>query len=117
MTSDTDTEVRIVVCQALVMCVEANIDVLMESLQGIVEFMLHCSQDKDELVAREACEFWLVFTEMSVERFDLVPLLPRYLHFFCFFKRATVFYGIEKINFNTDYYPSYCEIWYTRKWT
>ena len=85
LTSDTDTEVRIVVCQALVMCVEANIDVLMESMQGIVEFMLHCSQDKDELVAREACEFWLVFTEMSVERFDLVPLLPRYLHFFCFF--------------------------------
>lgn len=78
-TSDTDSEVRKVVIQALVMIVEVNIDVLLPAMNELVAFMLSCSQDSDELVAQEACEFWLVFTEQSVGRFELGPLLPKYV--------------------------------------
>jgi HEAT repeat protein len=60
---DPDPRVRRGVCQALVALFREGTDHLLEKLGEIMDFMLAKSQDAQEEVAREACEFWLVFLE------------------------------------------------------
>jgi hypothetical protein len=75
--SDESSEVRKNVCQALVMLLEVRPDKLMPEIGNVVEYMLFSTQDQDEHVALEACEFWLAFAEQEDLREYLRPFLPR----------------------------------------
>ncbi|POW17823.1 hypothetical protein PSHT_06262 [Puccinia striiformis] len=61
--SDHSPEVRKNVCSALVSLLSSNPDVLIPNLSQTVDFMLYSTQESDESVALEACEFWLAFGE------------------------------------------------------
>ncbi|KAK4058210.1 hypothetical protein OIO90_000949 [Microbotryomycetes sp. JL221] len=62
--SDESTEVRKLVCQAMVQLLATRPDVLIPHLNSVVEFMLFSTQQQDqEEIALEACEFWLTFAE------------------------------------------------------
>ncbi|KAI9019805.1 Transportin-PC [Hyaloraphidium curvatum] len=71
--NDAAPPVRKQVCQALVMLLEVRPDQLLPSLDSVVSFMLYCTQDEDESVALEACEFWLAFAEQDELRDHLEP--------------------------------------------
>jgi transportin-1 len=58
---DSSPRVRQGVCQTLVALFREASDHLLSRLGEVMEFMLAKSQDQDEDVAREACEFWSVF--------------------------------------------------------
>jgi transportin-1 len=51
-------------------------DKLLPELSNIVEYMLFSTKDKNEVIALEACEFWLTFTEDPKLAQYLHPLLP-----------------------------------------
>ncbi|EGG09439.1 uncharacterized protein MELLADRAFT_52011 [Melampsora larici-populina 98AG31] len=61
--SDTSPDVRKNVCSALVALLSSNPDILIPNLSQTVDFMLYSTQETDEGVALEACEFWLAFGE------------------------------------------------------
>ncbi|KAM0748729.1 Transportin-PC [Meredithblackwellia eburnea MCA 4105] len=76
--TDTSSDVRKIVCQALVQLLASRPDVLLPHLASVVEFMLFSTQDKDEEdVALEACEFWLTFAEDPELVNHLRPYLPK----------------------------------------
>ncbi|KAK4705916.1 transportin-1, partial [Phenoliferia sp. Uapishka_3] len=76
--SDDSSDVRKIVCQALVQLLASRPDVLLPHLGSVVEFMLFSTQDKDdEEVALEACEFWLTFAEDPDLVNHLRPFLPK----------------------------------------
>lgn len=75
--TDDAPEVRKNVCQAIVLLLDARPDKLVPSLPGIVEYMLHSTQDGDEAVALEACEFWLEIGEQDQLKMALGPYLPK----------------------------------------
>lgn len=77
MAGDDDPEVRKNVCRALVMLLEVRMDRLIPNMQQIIEYMLLRTQDTDESVALEACEFWLSLAEQPICRDVLSPYLPR----------------------------------------
>ena len=66
LASDEDTEVRKNVCRALVMLVEVRMDRLIPQINNIVEYMMCRTQDDDDSVALEACEFWLSLAEQPI---------------------------------------------------
>ena len=72
--TDDAADVRKNVCQGLVLLLSTHPEKILPSLEGIVQFMLHSTQDYDENVATEACEFWLVIAES-----ELCPSLSPYL--------------------------------------
>lgn len=75
--TDDDPEVRKNVCQALVMLLEVRMDRLIPHMANIIEYMLIRTQDTDENVALEACEFWLSLAEQPICREVLGPHLSR----------------------------------------
>ncbi|CAO1631359.1 unnamed protein product [Parajaminaea phylloscopi] len=75
--SDDNDYVRRFVCQALVLTLSARPDKLLPELPNVVEFMLYSTQDKDEDVAVEACEFWLQFAEDGNVNTHLVPYIAK----------------------------------------
>eukprot|EP00116_Pleurobrachia_bachei_P000976 sb/3461238/ len=76
--SDDDPEVRKNVCRALVMLLEVRVDQLAPHMDNIIEYMLIRTQDSDENVALEACEFWLAYAELPTEVLQLLqPFLGR----------------------------------------
>ncbi|OLL22468.1 Importin subunit beta-2 [Neolecta irregularis DAH-3] len=77
LATDSDTEVRKNVCHALVMLLDARPDKIAPSMNSIVEYMLYSTQDADEDVALEACEFWLSIAEQTELRPSLEPFLPK----------------------------------------
>ncbi|XP_039258081.1 transportin-1-like [Styela clava] len=77
LATDEDVEVRKNVCRALVMLQEVRMDKLLPHMNNIVEYMLVRTQDQDETVALEACEFWLTLAEQQVCKEVLTPFLPR----------------------------------------
>uniref|UniRef100_A0A8C1HQU7 Transportin-1 n=1 Tax=Cyprinus carpio carpio TaxID=630221 RepID=A0A8C1HQU7_CYPCA len=72
LAADEDSEVRKNVCRALVMLLEVRVDRLIPHMRSIVEYMLQRSQDPDENVALEACEFWLTLAEQPIYRDTLL---------------------------------------------
>ncbi|CAF97100.1 unnamed protein product [Tetraodon nigroviridis] len=66
LAADEEPEVRKNVCRALVMLLEVRMDRLLPHMHNIVEYMLQRTQDQDENVALEACEFWLTLAEQPV---------------------------------------------------
>ncbi|CAF1019344.1 unnamed protein product, partial [Rotaria sordida] len=83
LANDTDSDVRRHVCRALVMLVEVRIDRLIPHMQQIIEYMLLTSQDSDDTVALEACEFWLMIADQPICRDVLQPYLDKLLPVLC----------------------------------
>ncbi|NXF00282.1 TNPO2 protein, partial [Menura novaehollandiae] len=81
---DEDPEVRKNVCRALVMLLEVRIDRLIPHMYSIIQYMLQRTQDSDENVALEACEFWLTLAEQPICKdvltAHLVQLIPILVH-------------------------------------
>uniref|UniRef100_A0A9J8A5X0 Transportin 1 n=1 Tax=Cyprinus carpio carpio TaxID=630221 RepID=A0A9J8A5X0_CYPCA len=75
--SDEEPEVRKNVCRALVMLLEVRLDRLLPHMHNIIEYMLQRTQDQDENVALEACEFWLTLAEQPVCKEVLSGHLPK----------------------------------------
>ncbi|PWN46719.1 ARM repeat-containing protein [Violaceomyces palustris] len=75
--SDENSEVRKYVCQALVLILSNRPDKLVPEMDNVVEYMLYSTQDKDDEVALEACEFWLQFAEEPSLKDSLRPYLPK----------------------------------------
>lgn len=74
---DEDPEVRKNVCRALVMLLEVRMDRLIPHMHDIIEYMLLRTQDNDEGVSLEACEFWLSLAEQPICKDVLGNHLPR----------------------------------------
>ncbi|XP_054718546.1 transportin-1-like isoform X1 [Uloborus diversus] len=77
LASDEDPEVRKNVCRALVMLLEVRMDRLIPHMHHIIEYMLMRTQDLDEGVALEACEFWLSLADEPICKEALSPHLQR----------------------------------------
>ncbi|CAK8675659.1 unnamed protein product [Clavelina lepadiformis] len=78
LASDENVEVRKNVCRALVMLQEVRMDKLRPQMGNIIEYMLVRTQDDDETVALEACEFWLSLAEQTSDCTEFLrPFLPR----------------------------------------
>uniref|UniRef100_A0A4W3HNA5 Transportin 2 n=1 Tax=Callorhinchus milii TaxID=7868 RepID=A0A4W3HNA5_CALMI len=82
LATDEDSEVRKNVCRALVMLLEVRIDRLLPHMHSIIQYMLQRTQDADENVSLEACEFWLTLAEqpickevLSGHLIQLIPIL------------------------------------------
>lgn len=63
--------------RALVMLLEIRMDRLIPHMHNIIEYMLMRTQDPDERVALEACEFWLSLAEQPICKEALAPHLTR----------------------------------------
>ncbi|KAG8883613.1 hypothetical protein FRB97_006307 [Tulasnella sp. 331] len=74
--SDDNADVRRGVCSSLVLLLVARPDRIIPELPIVAQFMLYSTQDKDENVALEACEFWLTFAEEPDLVGSLAPLVP-----------------------------------------
>jgi hypothetical protein len=77
LASDEDTEVKKNICRALVMLLDVRLDRLFPHMVSIIEYMLVRTQDLDESVALEACEFWLTLAETPICLEVLAPYLSR----------------------------------------
>ncbi|CAL8108534.1 unnamed protein product [Orchesella dallaii] len=77
LAGDDDTEVKKNICRALVMLLDVRLDRLFPHMVAIIEYMLIRTQDPDETVALEACEFWLTLAETPICRDALAPYLER----------------------------------------
>ncbi|XP_021941357.1 transportin-1 isoform X2 [Zootermopsis nevadensis] len=77
LATDDDPEVRKNVCRALVMLLEVRMDRLIPHMHNIIEYMLMRTQDPDEGVALEACEFWLSLADQPICKGALSPHLTR----------------------------------------
>ncbi|BFZ54125.1 hypothetical protein PYCC9005_001157 [Savitreella phatthalungensis] len=77
LATDSSTNVRKNVCQALVMLLDVRPDKIAPNLGSIVEYMLYSTQDEDEQVALEACEFWLAIAEQPDLQGSLEPYLSK----------------------------------------
>jgi hypothetical protein len=66
LADDTDLDVRKNVCKAIVMLLEVKIDKLLPHMNAIILYMVLRTQDDDETVALEACEFWLVLADQPI---------------------------------------------------
>ena len=77
LASDDNTEVRKNVCRALVMLLETRMDRLIPHIHNIIEYMLMRTQDSDETIALEACEFWLSLSEQPICKETLASHLSR----------------------------------------
>jgi len=77
LANDPSANVRVRICQALVMLLQIRPECLMPHIAGVIEYMLHSSQDDDDIVALEACEFWSAFADTKACRDVLPVFLPR----------------------------------------
>ncbi|KER25381.1 hypothetical protein T265_07181 [Opisthorchis viverrini] len=77
LAEDVDSTVRRHVCSAFVQLLEAHLDRLLPHLPNIIEFMLLRTQDADENISREACEFWLSLSEQPICYQALTPYIQR----------------------------------------
>ncbi|GAC74411.1 nuclear transport receptor Karyopherin-beta2/Transportin [Moesziomyces antarcticus T-34] len=75
--SDESANVRRYVCQALVLILGVRPDKLIPEMDNVVEYMLYSTQDKDDDVSLEACEFWLQFAEEPSLKDKLRPYLAK----------------------------------------
>jgi transportin-1 len=76
LATDPSPDVRKNVCQALVQLVDVRPDKIAPAIKDVVRYMLISTEDADEMVALEACEFWLAVVEQPSMRADVEPFLP-----------------------------------------
>lgn len=77
LTSDTNSEVRCNVVQALVGVFDIDPERMSPWLSNLVDYMLQSTADQDEQVAQEACEFWLNLADEESALAILGPKLPQ----------------------------------------
>ena len=77
LATDADADVKKQVLRAIVTLLEVQPDILYRDLTNIIGFMLMRTQDEDEQVALEACEFWLSVADNAVGQQALAPHLPQ----------------------------------------
>jgi len=77
LANDDDPEVRKNICRAIVMLLEVRMDRLVPHMTSIIDYMLARTQDADEGVSLEACEFWLSLADEPVCKEALQPHLDR----------------------------------------
>lgn len=75
--TDDNPDVRKAVCAALGTILSTRPDKLVPELKNVVDYMAYCTKSSDELVALEACEFWLTFAEDQALRDQLAPYLHK----------------------------------------
>ncbi|MCO5585248.1 hypothetical protein L7F22_039181 [Adiantum nelumboides] len=75
--TDGEATIRRFVCQALVLILGARPEKLMPEINNVVDYMLFSTEEQDEEVALEACEFWLQFAEDPQIAPNLRPFLDR----------------------------------------
>lgn len=104
-------EVQKQLCRSLTLLLENYIDKIAPQLSNISEFMLIKSQDENEDIALEACEFWLAFAEKKCMCKEVIgPILPRLLPILiksmkyseadiCALKVSNLFYFLKLFNF------------------
>ena len=73
---DPSKEIRKRVCQAFVLLLDSQYALLAPHIEQVIQFMLAASNDDDEGVCLEACEFWSAYCE--IKQLD-VALLRKYL--------------------------------------
>ncbi|KAI3424477.1 hypothetical protein D9Q98_010027 [Chlorella vulgaris] len=76
---DPSAAVRKAVCNGLVSMLMAVPDRLEASMPDLIEYMLKSTQDEDDSIAVEACEFWTALCESEIDKDVLRPYLPRVL--------------------------------------
>ncbi len=67
LAQDALPAVRLAVCHGIVLVATIDLNLFGELLPGILEFNLGATQDSDEEVAMEACEFWLCMLDGAGE--------------------------------------------------
>lgn len=69
LTSDNFSDTKINICHALVNIMYSHPGKLVQHLEGVLNYIIHCMVDDDEQVAGDACEFILQLAE-SGDSFD-----------------------------------------------
>lgn len=77
LAQDNEPEVRKNICRAMVMLLEVRMDRLIPHMNNIIDYMLQRTQDSDEGVSLEACEFWLSLADEPVCKEALEPHLNK----------------------------------------
>lgn len=77
LANDNDPEVRKNICRAIVMLLEVRMDRLVPHMNNIIDYMLQRTQDPDDGVSLEACEFWLSLADEQVCKEALQPHLGK----------------------------------------
>ncbi|WVQ79461.1 hypothetical protein IAT38_001560 [Cryptococcus sp. DSM 104549] len=75
--TDTSPDIRKCVCASLGLILGLRPDKLVPEMSNVVDYIAFCTNDDDETVALEACEFWLTFAEDSMLKEQLRPFLPK----------------------------------------
>ncbi|WVN86972.1 uncharacterized protein L203_102147 [Cryptococcus depauperatus CBS 7841] len=75
--SDSSSDIRKSVCASLGLILSSRPDKLVPEMGNVVNYIAYCTQDDDETVALEACEFWLTFAEDANLKDQLRPYLPK----------------------------------------
>lgn len=78
MSNDTSIEIRRGICEAFVSLTEVRADYIQRHILNIVQFMLHASNDPDEDIAFDACQFWSVLGDASYCKEAVQPFLPKF---------------------------------------
>lgn len=79
LAADPQTEVRVSVCEALVLLASYQLAVLQPAFESICKFMLNAVNDPAPMVAIEACEFFAVLIDNADARPAVSQLLPSLL--------------------------------------
>jgi len=75
LSTDPNTKVRTLVCQAITTISTTHVAVLDAYFDNICVFMLAALQDTQECVAIESCEFWAVMLETPDTKIAIMPYL------------------------------------------
>ena len=75
--TDDHAEVQRSVCQIMASLLDNAPETLMPQLDAVMEYMLQRIADEDEAIALEACEFWMLLSEMDDMREPLAVQLPK----------------------------------------
>lgn len=79
---DSSAQVRKRVCTAICLLLEVAPKALMPYMKNIIQYMLLSSEHHDELIAREASEFWTLMTNLDGAADMLRPFLPQIVPLF-----------------------------------
>lgn len=61
--NDEDEEVQKQLCRSLTLLLDTHMDKMMPHLPNVIEYIIKKTQDQNEAIALEACEFWLSIAE------------------------------------------------------
>lgn len=61
--NDNDEEVQKQLCRSLTLLLDTHMDKMMPHLPNVIEYIIKKTQDQNESIALEACEFWLSIAE------------------------------------------------------